>query len=405
MSQISNLYFDQLTNLNIHCTAFDTNFNIVYTNNALSIYNQESIGLNLNSLKELGNINYMNLVDEKIYDIGDKYSCSINNYDDLYIEVCKINDNFLNKYTNIELNLNSDDFLNKFEDIDKISKSNATILLTGESGTGKTFIAKKIHYLSDRKDQPFISINCSTIPENLFESELFGYIPGAFTGASSKGKEGLIAQADNGTLFLDEIGDLPLLLQVKLLELLQERRYLPIGSIRYKNVNVRVIVATNRNLKDLIKTGKFREDLFYRINVFEFALKPLNKRKEEIKYLSQYFLEHFNKEYSSNKVISKDLLLTLENYGWPGNIRELQNAIHKMIILSPNDKLSINDVQKNEILSKDFQLSNNDFDSQLENFEASIIKNALINNPTSRKLANFLGISQTRASKYIRKYS
>lgn len=210
----------------------------------------------------------------------------------------------------------------------KISKTFSNVLLTGETGTGKEIIAKAIHLNSDYSNNPFVSINCGAIPENLFESELFGYTRGAFTGANPNGRIGKIQQAHNGTLFLDEIADMPLNLQVKLLRVLQEKKIIPIGSNSEIDINIRIIAATNKNLEQMVYEGKFREDLFYRLNVVPLEVPPLRTRKEDIETLSKYFIKKyctlFKKKLCS---ISKDALEILSEYNWPGNVRELENAI------------------------------------------------------------------------------
>ncbi len=210
----------------------------------------------------------------------------------------------------------------------KISKTFSNVLLTGETGTGKEIIAKAIHLNSDYSNNPFVSINCGAIPENLFESELFGYTRGAFTGANPNGRIGKIQQAHNGTLFLDEIADMPLNLQVKLLRVLQEKKIIPIGSNSEIDINIRIIAATNKNLEQMVSEGKFREDLFYRLNVVPLEVPPLRTRKEDIETLSKYFIKKyctlFKKKLCS---ISKDALEILSEYNWPGNVRELENAI------------------------------------------------------------------------------
>lgn len=215
-----------------------------------------------------------------------------------------------------------------YKNILKISKTSSNVLLTGDTGTGKEILAKTIYIHSENYNNSFISINCGAIPINLFESEIFGYTKGAFTGANPNGKIGKIQQANNGILFLDEIADLPLNLQVKLLRVLQEKKYTPVGSIIEKDINIRIIAATNKNLENLVHEGKFREDLYYRLNVIPIEIPPLKDRKEDISILINYFINKycikFNKEICS---ITKYALEILSNYNWPGNVRELENAI------------------------------------------------------------------------------
>ncbi len=224
----------------------------------------------------------------------------------------------------------------------KIAPSGLSILLTGESGTGKGIIAKAVHaYAFPEGNTPFVSINCPAVPDSLLESELFGYKKGAFTGAV-KDFPGKISMADGGTLFLDEIGDLSLSVQAKLLKLLEEGTYEQLGSTRERQVQIRIISATNQPLKDMIVEKKFREDLYYRINSVILSIPPLRERKEDILPLSRFFLEKFSRENGKNvRTISTEGETLLLRYSWPGNIRELRNVIHRAVILSIGETLDI----------------------------------------------------------------
>ncbi|MBC7743009.1 MAG: sigma-54-dependent Fis family transcriptional regulator [Bdellovibrionaceae bacterium] len=226
----------------------------------------------------------------------------------------------------------------------RVSKSTANILITGESGTGKEVIAKAIHAMGARKKAPFIAINCSAIPENLLESELFGHAKGSFTGASDK-KVGLFEEAEGGTLFLDEIGDLNLPLQAKLLRVLQERKIKRIGENQYRPVNARILSATHKNLRHEIVAKKFREDLFFRLNVIPIWIPPLRERKEDILPLAEFFLRKFSALNNTRlKQFSKDALEYLMNNSWPGNVRELENTIERAVVLSSSDLIRLDDV-------------------------------------------------------------
>ena len=227
--------------------------------------------------------------------------------------------------------------------IKQVSKTPATVLLTGESGVGKEVFARAIHNLSDRADKPFIKINCAAIPEDLLESELFGYEKGAFTGAHTQ-KKGKFELANGGTIFLDEIGDMPLLLQSKLLRVLQEKEIERLGGSKPIKVDVRIIAATNKDLEKMVYEGTFREDLYYRLNVVHIKIPPLRERKEDIPVLVFYFLNKFNKMYNKNLTISKELLDVFINYSWPGNVRQLQNTIERMVILSKSKVLEFKDL-------------------------------------------------------------
>lgn len=213
----------------------------------------------------------------------------------------------------------------------------ATVLILGESGTGKEVISELIVNTSPRKDKPYLQINCGAIPENLIESELFGYEKGAFTGADAKGRKGLFEAANGGTVFLDEIGDLPLHMQVKLLRVLQQKRIVRIGGTETVNLDVRIIAATNKDLKQMVKEGRFREDLYYRLNVVPIEIPPLRDRKEDILPLVNHFLTVANRKYHTNKSIYSDTIDVLESYSWPGNVRELENLMENLVITTPGD--------------------------------------------------------------------
>jgi len=224
-----------------------------------------------------------------------------------------------------------------------VAKTDASILILGESGVGKEVLAKEIYANSLRKDKPFITINCAAIPENLLESEMFGYEKGAFTGAV-KSKAGLFELANGGTILLDEIGTMPLNLQPKLLRVLQENEFMRVGGTQKIPLDVRIISATNENLFNLIKTGEFRQDLYYRLNVIPIKIPPLRDRKEDIKLICLKFLDDFNKKYGKNKVFNEKSLFTLEQYEWPGNIRELKNAIERLVIIGEKNVITSNQV-------------------------------------------------------------
>ncbi len=225
--------------------------------------------------------------------------------------------------------------------IDKIAPIDSTVLITGESGTGKDLIAKAIHFRSLRKEGPFVAINCASIPENLLESELFGYKRGAFTGAVTS-KAGLFQEANKGTLFLDEIGELPQGLQAKLLRVIQDKKIRPLGGTQEREVDVRIIAATNHDLEKMVKDGNFREDLFYRLNVINIDIPPLRKRKEDIPILVNHFIEKMNKKLGKNiKGASSELLEVFFIYDWPGNVRELENIVERLMILEEEEILTI----------------------------------------------------------------
>lgn len=222
----------------------------------------------------------------------------------------------------------------------RVAKVDTTVLITGESGVGKEIIARIIHNNSARMKGPFITINCGAIPENLLESELFGYEPGAFSGANRNGKPGLFEVAEGGTLQLDEIGDLPLHLQVKILRALQEKEIYHVGGVKPININVRIIASTNKDLKAMVEQGSFRDDLYYRLNVVPIYIPPLRNRGDDIIPLIYHFLGKFNKKYGYNKILHSETVKHLLRYDWPGNVRELENTIERLVVVSEKDVIS-----------------------------------------------------------------
>lgn len=228
-----------------------------------------------------------------------------------------------------------------------VSKTDASVLVSGPSGSGKEVIAHYIHQSSKRSQEPFIALNCAAIPENLMESELFGYEKGAFTGASTAGKAGLIESAHGGTLFLDEINSMPMALQVKLLRVLEEKQATRVGSVKMREFDFRLICASNENLENLVAEKRFRSDLFYRINVISVSIPPLSQRKEDIIPLTQHYLKYFCQKYSCVKVLSEQAINRMLAYEWPGNVRELKNFIERIIIMSPNSELKIETIPSN----------------------------------------------------------
>lgn len=231
------------------------------------------------------------------------------------------------------------------EIVKKAATTNASVLIYGESGVGKELFAKSIHNLRESDDAPFIAINCGAIPSGLFESEIFGYEKGAFSGADQKGKKGKVELAKGGTLFLDEIGEMPLEMQVKILRLLQEKKFYPVGGTKELEVDFRVVAATNRDLKELVNEGKFREDLYYRLNVVNFKVPPLRKRLEDIIELTHYFLYEVSVKYNRPiHGISQAVMQALLQHSWPGNIRELKNVVERLVVFSDNGEINIEDL-------------------------------------------------------------
>ncbi len=280
------------------------------------------------------------------------------------------------------------------EEVKKIANAKSNVLLLGETGTGKELIARAIHYSSNRAEKPFIPINCSAIPENLLESELFGHVRGAFTGAVSS-KRGLFEEANGGTVFLDEIGDLPLSLQAKLLRVLEDQEIRPIGSNQSVKVDIRFISATNKDLSQIVREGKFREDLFYRLNVISIVLPPLRERGEDIELLLRYFIERYSREHGKEvKGIDENALRLLKKYHWPGNIRELQNVIERAVLITEDG------IIKSEHLPEGLTEAKDSFTEKAINNKLSIedYTKAFIlryqGQYTEQQLADMLGITR-----------
>ena len=303
--------------------------------------------------------------------------------------------------------------LDIFELIKMVEDTNTSILILGESGTGKELVAKALHFNSKRCYGPFVSINCAAIPENLIESELFGYKKGAFTGAGSD-KKGKFLLADGGILFLDEIGEMPLYLQAKLLRAIQEKEIEPVGSELRIKIDIRILSATNKDPKDLIKSGKLREDLYYRLNVVEIKIPPLKERKDDIPLLIQHFIEKYSKINSRKiKRISPEAMKVLQAYHWPGNVRELENVIERAVLLSKGSNIEIHElpsfIVQGDLFEKDelfiekwidnFVKNEKDFGKTYDNFMKIIEKEFLLkaflqNGRNKIKTAQFLGINR-----------
>lgn len=307
-----------------------------------------------------------------------------------------------------------------YNTVDSIAGTTSTVLILGESGTGKELVARAIHQRSKRKEKPFVVINCASLSEHLLESELFGHKKGSFTGAICD-KRGLFEEADNGTIFLDEIGEIPQLIQVKLLRVLQEGEIRPVGGNQSKKVDVRVIAATNRDLQQNVKDGHFREDLFYRLNVISVTLPPLRERPEDVPLLAYHFLEKYRKkmEKEVNK-ISVDALQSLQNYRWVGNVRELENAIERAVVLVNGETITARDLPP-KILGDAFYLGAEDGgeSSDLSQFDYQEAKNRALWSFNRNYLANLLrqangnlssaaskaGMDRSNFKKIIKKYN
>ncbi len=266
-----------------------------------------------------------------------------------------------------------------FSLISKTAESNANVIITGESGTGKELVAKAIHGLSPRKDQHFVAINCAAIPEGLLESELFGYMKGAFTGAAAN-KQGLFELANDGTLFLDEIGEMPLSLQAKLLRVIEDRTFRRVGGVSDVKVDVRIIAATNKDINALVEKGVFREDLYFRLNVLSVKIPPLRERRDDIPLLVEHFLRKFT---ADKKKFSEEALEILKNYQWKGNIRELENIIERVVLLCENEIIGAThlpeEIRSSSTLTKGIAVPRGgiNFEKLMEEMEKAYLLNAL----------------------------
>ena len=294
--------------------------------------------------------------------------------------------------------------------VDQISNADSTVLITGESGTGKSVIAKHIHNSSDRKTAAFLTINCAAIPEELLESELFGYEKGAFTGANQYGKKGLLELSDEGTLFFDEIGEMSLKLQAKLLHVIQDKEFIPLGGNQSKKVDIRIVAATNQNLKQEVLEKSFREDLFWRLNVIELHIPPLRERLEDIELLIDVLTVKINKKMKQNKSFTNKAKHMLMHYEWPGNIRQLENYIERSIVKTTGDQMTEKDLPEAVKLNKTFNHSvvessvELSYEVAMSAYEKKIVEEAFKQHPSSRKLSTALSISQSKASRLMRKY-
>lgn len=323
---------------------------ITNENNKVEMINKAGLKIfkNINPTSKVEVSNHTSVSDKKEFSlkyndkslevIGDivEFSNNIKNLKNLYIfqdsgkfrtYLQQINNNFSKNFI-----FSSPEMRTIYSKVHRVAKTTTTVFITGESGTGKEIIANMIHSSSDRSEKPFIAVNCGAIPESLIESEFFGYVKGAFTGANPNGKIGFFEQADGGTIFLDEIGDMPLSLQVKLLRVLQEKKVSPIGSTKSKSIDIRVIAATNKDPEQLVKENKFRDDLYYRLNVFPIDIPPLRDRKKDIEDLANFFINKYSQMFNIQGIeLSSEVIDFFQSYSWSGNIRELKNICEYIV--------------------------------------------------------------------------
>lgn len=321
----------------------------------------------------------------------------------------------LDKYYNHKSNASQSDYQEKklvsedeamiklYDFAKQIAGADSSVLITGETGTGKSMIARYIHSSSLRSEKKFIELNCAAIPENLMESELFGYESGAFTGAKKGGKPGLFELAEGGTLFLDEIGDMPLNLQAKLLHAIQNRTITRIGGTIEKTIDVRIITATNKDLEKLVEEGLFRNDLYYRINVVPLHMPALRERKKDIQVLGRAFLALFNERYSRETAITDEAMEVLSSYRWPGNIRELENMMERLVVTSRTGVIAETDLPHNvrimtDVMREDIVINKLiPLKEALEKVEKQLVQMAFNEHQTTYRAAQALGISQSGA--------
>lgn len=286
--------------------------------------------------------------------------------------------------------------------IKKVSVVDSTVLVLGETGVGKSRLVRHLHEVSHRKYESFYEINCAALPTNLIESELFGYSGGSFTGANREGKKGLLESAHKGTLFLDEIGEMPLEIQAKLLQVLQEKTFRPIGGRELKKVDVRIVAATNRDLSEMVKQGTFRKDLYYRLNVIPIVIPPLRERTEDILPLIYHYLQHFNKKYGRDVKLAPSTLQMFVGYPWEGNNREIENVIER-IVITVDDVVTVEDLPLS-MQEAAVEQSGQSLYKMLEEVERNIILKAYKTYGSSYKVAEFLQISQSAATRKIKKF-
>ncbi|MBV7276337.1 sigma 54-interacting transcriptional regulator [Clostridium sp. PL3] len=403
----------------------DGNSNISRANEAgkkilgINLNNNKNINVQLKSTGDMlmGLMEYEVQIENRFVDtIGKMYRINNNDYNELFIfkDPEAVQQKALSVTTTKE-KFNLSNILGESKEIQvlnqkikRLASSASTVLITGESGTGKELYARALHNESERSEEPFIAVNCAAIPENLLESELFGYVKGAFTGADPKGKIGKFEQANNGTIFLDEIGDMPIYIQVKLLRVLEQREVIRLGSNKTININARVIAATNKDLEDMVKNNTFREDLYYRLNVIPIFLPPLRKRNGDIKLLTHCFIHKFSKLFNKNvSAISQSFWSFIEKYNWPGNVRELQNTIEYVINMMGEDGNIDEDLLPAKIKNSTKALSFNNY--AIECMEKELFKKAIelygSNGESKKVIAEKMGIGIATLYRKLKKYN
>lgn len=299
----------------------------------------------------------------------------------------------------------SDEMKKLLATVGNIARTDATVLLLGETGVGKDVFARYVHTLSTRNNAPFFKVDCATIPSNLLESELFGYEGGAFSGASRKGKPGFFEMANKGTLFLDEIGELPIMMQAKLLRVLQDKEILGIGCTKIKKVDTRIIAATNRNLEEAVKEGTFRADLYYRLRVAVITISPLKNRKKDIIPLVDYFINKFSNKYKKEISLSDEVKRLFQEYNWPGNVREMENLIQSLIVTSGKNIIEAVDLPINMASSSVGRIANRSLNEIINEIEADLLKKAYNNHGSVAEVAKYFKVDRSTIFRKMKKYS
>ncbi|UGB29002.1 sigma-54 interaction domain-containing protein [Metabacillus sp. B2-18] len=361
------------------------------------IFNEEGeIEKIVTNIRDLSELNQLNKELKKVQQLNEKYKEELDRLKSFAIQ-------------DPDIILKSDKMIEIYQMIGRLANFDTTILVLGETGVGKDVLVRYLYRSSDRfKEGQLIKVNCGAIPNELLESELFGYEGGAFSGANRTGKVGMFELAHNGMLFLDEVGEMPMDLQVKLLRAIQEKEIMRVGGTKTKRVDVRLVAATNRDLKEMVKRGTFREDLYYRLNVVPIFVPPLRERRADILPLVHYFLELYKKKYSVEKVLDQKISNFFYQFDWPGNVRELSNLLERLILTVPNEYVSIND------LPDEYQKSTSDEEVVLEEVslreiveqaEKTALKKALLKYKTTYQIAEKLQTSQATVFRKLQKYN
>ncbi|ATW23760.1 sigma-54 interaction domain-containing protein [Candidatus Formimonas warabiya] len=323
----------------------------------------------------------------------------------------EVNNRYKKQFNKDAAIFESEKMVQLMEKLKKIAKTDATVLLLGETGVGKDVLSRKIHEYSLRQHEPFLKIDCSAIPESLIESELFGYESGAFSGANNRGKAGLLEMADKGTIFLDEIGEIPLQMQVKLLRVIQEQEFMHVGSTKVRKVNVRFIAATNRDLAEEVRKGNFRSDLFYRLHVAVLDIPPLRERQEDIVAMVRFFLDKYNDKYHKNVTFTNQLEEALTCYKWPGNVREIDNFIQGLVVSHENEILDISDLPHYMLMDSidcdkmNINESNKSLDELVGDYEKVLLKKVLQMHGSAAKAARILKVDRSTIFRKLKKYN